>query len=393
MQSLEAEEQAAKDSVVSLVIERRDARAGASEARPRTSPSCASSRRSSSRSRRCCEARPRRPASPARGGACQRRPAPPRAACWPTRSRATSPRRSATATHPIYHYWGLHDGVDFGGGCGTPLRAAGRGKVCRSTTPRVWGNRLVHQPRRASTATASPRSTTTPGGYNVGVGDRVTRGQVVGLRRYDGLVDRVPPALHRHGQRRGRGPDELVLTGAESGWTRSWDNGDGRRSRGSKMVAQNKKARHDYHVEDTWEAGLVLMGTEVKSLRRVAPRWSTASPRSTTARCGCTASTSRSTPRAPGPTTPPAAAASCCSTVRDRQDRAQDQRQGLHDRAALALLQGRPRQGRDRPRQGQEVLRQAPRPRRAQANREKVAGGRAPAQGPPGLRPRTEDAG
>lgn len=36
---------------------------------------------------------------------------------------------------------------------------------------------------------------------------------------------------------------------------------------GRKMIAQNKKARHDYHIEDTFEAGLVLMGTEVKSLR------------------------------------------------------------------------------------------------------------------------------
>lgn len=34
-----------------------------------------------------------------------------------------------------------------------------------------------------------------------------------------------------------------------------------------KMVAQNKKARHDYHILDTYECGLVLMGTEVKSLR------------------------------------------------------------------------------------------------------------------------------
>lgn len=34
-----------------------------------------------------------------------------------------------------------------------------------------------------------------------------------------------------------------------------------------KLVASNKKARHDYHIEDTWEAGLVLMGTEVKALR------------------------------------------------------------------------------------------------------------------------------
>ena len=36
---------------------------------------------------------------------------------------------------------------------------------------------------------------------------------------------------------------------------------------GRKIVAQNKKARHDYHIEDTYEAGMVLQGTEVKSLR------------------------------------------------------------------------------------------------------------------------------
>jgi SsrA-binding protein len=35
-----------------------------------------------------------------------------------------------------------------------------------------------------------------------------------------------------------------------------------------KVVAQNKKARHDYAIEDTFEAGLVLTGTEVKSLRQ-----------------------------------------------------------------------------------------------------------------------------
>jgi SsrA-binding protein len=39
------------------------------------------------------------------------------------------------------------------------------------------------------------------------------------------------------------------------------------KEQGRKLVAQNKKARHDYHLEDTFEAGLVLVGTEVKSLR------------------------------------------------------------------------------------------------------------------------------
>ena len=37
---------------------------------------------------------------------------------------------------------------------------------------------------------------------------------------------------------------------------------------GRKLIAQNKKARHDYHILDTYECGLVLMGTEVKSLRQ-----------------------------------------------------------------------------------------------------------------------------
>ena len=36
---------------------------------------------------------------------------------------------------------------------------------------------------------------------------------------------------------------------------------------GRKLIASNRKARHDYHVEDVVEAGLVLTGTEVKSLR------------------------------------------------------------------------------------------------------------------------------
>jgi SsrA-binding protein len=39
------------------------------------------------------------------------------------------------------------------------------------------------------------------------------------------------------------------------------------KEQGRKLVAQNRKARHDYRIEDTYEAGLVLVGTEVKSLR------------------------------------------------------------------------------------------------------------------------------
>jgi len=37
--------------------------------------------------------------------------------------------------------------------------------------------------------------------------------------------------------------------------------------RGRKLVARNRKARHEYDILETWEAGLVLRGPEVKSLR------------------------------------------------------------------------------------------------------------------------------
>lgn len=40
------------------------------------------------------------------------------------------------------------------------------------------------------------------------------------------------------------------------------------KERGRKLIAQNRKARHDWSVLDTYEAGIVLTGTEVKSLRQ-----------------------------------------------------------------------------------------------------------------------------
>ncbi|MGN6751163.1 MAG: SsrA-binding protein SmpB [Intrasporangium sp.] len=39
------------------------------------------------------------------------------------------------------------------------------------------------------------------------------------------------------------------------------------KEKGRSLIASNRKARHDYHIEDTYEAGLVLSGTEVKALR------------------------------------------------------------------------------------------------------------------------------
>ncbi|MGH3322693.1 MAG: SsrA-binding protein SmpB [Streptosporangiaceae bacterium] len=39
------------------------------------------------------------------------------------------------------------------------------------------------------------------------------------------------------------------------------------KERGRTMVARNRRARYDYHIDETFEAGIVLSGTEVKSLR------------------------------------------------------------------------------------------------------------------------------
>lgn len=39
------------------------------------------------------------------------------------------------------------------------------------------------------------------------------------------------------------------------------------REAAKRLIADNRKARHDYHVIETWEAGVVLLGTEVKAIR------------------------------------------------------------------------------------------------------------------------------
>ncbi|AOS61823.1 SsrA-binding protein SmpB [Actinoalloteichus hymeniacidonis] len=39
------------------------------------------------------------------------------------------------------------------------------------------------------------------------------------------------------------------------------------REQGRKVIASNRKARHDFQIQDTFEAGVVLVGTEVKALR------------------------------------------------------------------------------------------------------------------------------
>ena len=181
--------------------------------------------------------------------------------------------------HPILKYWKLHDGTDFGAGCGTPLRAPYNGRVAERYYNAGYGNRLM-----IDHGVVDGRFVTT--GYNhairytVGVGDRVSKGEVIGYVGSTGYST----GCHLHlmvwldGNR--PQPDDLVLTafcttGPQSG---RWDllrnggprvrqdgaHGEGEGSQGRRAEPQGS-ARLP-HRRDV-RGRLALSGTEVKSLR------------------------------------------------------------------------------------------------------------------------------
>jgi murein DD-endopeptidase MepM/ murein hydrolase activator NlpD len=81
--------------------------------------------------------------------------------------------------HPIYGYYSLHNGVDFGASCGTPIHAAAPGRVISQYYASAWGNRLIIDhgwQRGVGLATIYNHATH----YVVGVGQRVSRGQLIG---------------------------------------------------------------------------------------------------------------------------------------------------------------------------------------------------------------------
>lgn len=88
--------------------------------------------------------------------------------------------------HPILKYWKLHDGTDFGAGCGTAIRAPYAGRVAERYFNSAYGNRLM-----IDHGLVGGRYVTT--GYNhaaryvVRVGERVRKGQVIGYVGTTGL--------------------------------------------------------------------------------------------------------------------------------------------------------------------------------------------------------------
>ena len=81
--------------------------------------------------------------------------------------------------HPIYGYWGLHDGTDFSAPCGSALRAAGGGTVISTTWSSVYGNRLyldLGQVNGKNMTVVYNHMTS----YAASSGERVSRGETVG---------------------------------------------------------------------------------------------------------------------------------------------------------------------------------------------------------------------
>ena len=81
--------------------------------------------------------------------------------------------------HPIFKYWGLHDGIDYAAGCGQPLRAGTDGVVTSKYYSDVYGYRLF-----VDVGAAGGKGITLvynhAAGYSVDIGDRLRRGQVIG---------------------------------------------------------------------------------------------------------------------------------------------------------------------------------------------------------------------
>lgn len=170
METLHQEARAARDKVMTLVETRRDARAGAIRARQQDRKELQEAKRRENHVRQLILAAARR----AKGGytgptnGLMIRPVP---------GVVTSP--FGYRIHPIYHYWGLHDGTDFGVSCGEGMRAVAGGTVIAKYYSAVYGNRLYLNLGQINgkNVTAVYNHAT---GYRVGVGDRVSQGEIVG---------------------------------------------------------------------------------------------------------------------------------------------------------------------------------------------------------------------
>jgi murein DD-endopeptidase MepM/ murein hydrolase activator NlpD len=88
--------------------------------------------------------------------------------------------------HPILHYWRLHDGMDFGVACGTPLYAGRGGRVVGAYYGSGYGNRVIidHGWLDGASMSTSYNHMTS---FIVGGGQQVSRGQLIGYSGTTGM--------------------------------------------------------------------------------------------------------------------------------------------------------------------------------------------------------------
>ena len=170
MAALQQETEAAKERVRAMVDRKRDARAVAGRARQADLRALRAAKQRENHIKQRILAAARR----ARGGY---RGSTNGLFVRPVSGYVTSP--FGYREHPIYHYWGLHDGTDFGVSCGEGLRAVATGTVIARYYSSVYGNRLY-----LSLGQINGKNVTAvynhASGYRYGVGARVPQGAVLG---------------------------------------------------------------------------------------------------------------------------------------------------------------------------------------------------------------------
>lgn len=169
-ETLRQEARSARDLVRSLVSDRADARKAARKVQARDRAELRKLKKREARIKQLILAQARRSQGGYRGstnGLMIR----------PVDGAVTSP--FGYREHPIYHYWGMHDGTDFGVACGEGMRAVASGTVLSKYYSSVYGNRLYLSlgTINGSNVTAVYNHATS---YRVGVGERVEQGEVVG---------------------------------------------------------------------------------------------------------------------------------------------------------------------------------------------------------------------
>jgi len=171
MRDLTAQARDARAAVLSVVTERRDAKAAAAAVKARDMKAL---QRLKAREQDIKD-RIARMAARSSGGY---RGAADGFLGWPVSGGyVTSP--FGMRKHPIYGYWGLHNGTDFGGGCGLTMLAAASGKVVAKYYDSVYGNRLfvyVGKVNGSNLTIVYNHASS----YGVSVGQQVSRGQALG---------------------------------------------------------------------------------------------------------------------------------------------------------------------------------------------------------------------